>query len=86
VKYIGAYVAAMNGVDEIVFTAGIGENSAEIRRRVCESLGYLNIGLDSERNNANEEIISDDGSEVKVKVIKTNEELVMAEEAIKVLS
>lgn len=85
VKYIGAYVAAMDGVNEIVFTAGIGENSPEIRKRVCKNLSYLHLGIDEEKNNANEDIISDKGSEVKVKVIKTNEDIIMAEEASKIM-
>ena len=80
-KYIGAYAAAMNGVDAIVFTAGVGENSPIIREEICENyLGYLGIKIDKERNNfkGEERIISTQDSKVAVLVIPTNEELVIA--------
>lgn len=80
-KYIGAYVATMNGVDAIVFTAGVGENSPIIREEICENyLGYLGIKIDRERNNVKgeERIISTQDSKVAVLVIPTNEELVIA--------
>ena len=81
-KYIGAYAAAMNGVDAICFTAGIGENSAETRAAVCEYLGYLGIGIDEEQNKKRGEdvVISTPDSKVKVMVIPTNEELAIARE------
>lgn len=81
-KYIGAYAAAMNGVDAICFTAGIGENSAETRAAVSEYLGYLGIGIDEEQNKKRGEdvVISTPDSKVKVMVIPTNEELAIARE------
>ncbi len=81
-KYIGAYTAAMNGVDGICFTAGLGENSPLIRRMICAYLGYLGVSLDEEQNRKRGEdlIISAPGCGVKVLVITTNEELAIAEE------
>lgn len=81
-KYIGAYAAAMNGVDAICFTAGIGENSPETREAVCEYLGYLGITIDAEQNKKRGEdvVISTADSRVKVMVIPTNEELAIARE------
>lgn len=83
-KYIGAYVAAMNGVDAICFTAGIGENSAKIRSMVCEYLGYLGVQLDEEANHKRGEeiMISTADSKTKVYVIPTNEELAIARETV----
>ncbi len=80
-KYIGGYAAAMGGLDVIVFTGGIGENSSMVREHVLEGMGFLGINLDSEKNNAaekGERIISDSDSTVKVLIIPTNEELVIA--------
>ena len=81
-KYIGAYTAAMNGVDVICFTAGVGENSPLVRKLACERLGYLGIALDQEKNNKRgEELeISTSDSKVKVFAIPTNEELAIARE------
>lgn len=81
-KYIGAYAAAMNGVDAVCFTAGIGENSPETREAVCEYLGYLGIAIDKEQNKKRGEdvVISTPDSKVKVMVIPTNEELAIARE------
>ena len=83
-KYVGSYVAAMNGVDTIVFTAGIGENAALVRTKVCEYLGYLGITLDQEANGKRgEEIaISTPDSKVTVMVIPTNKELAIARETV----
>lgn len=83
-KYIGAYVAAMNGVDAIAFTAGLGENDKNMRRNVCAYLGYLGIALDEEQNaiRGKETIISTPDSKVKVLVIPTNEELAIARETV----
>lgn len=82
VKYIGAYAAAMNGVDAICFTAGIGENSPLVRKTICGYLGYLGITLDGEQNKKRGEdtVISTPESKVKVMVIPTNEELAIARE------
>ncbi len=77
-KYLGAYAAAMGGIDVFVFTGGIGENSAEVRAEVCKDMKFLGIELDEERNNNKDEIISKDSSRVPVLRIPTNEELVIA--------
>ena len=83
-KYVGSYVAAMNGVDTIVFTAGIGENAGLVRTKVCEYLGYLGITLDQEANGKRGEeiVISTPDSKVTVMVIPTNEELAIARETV----
>ena len=80
IKYIGAYAAAMNGVDAIAFTAGIGENNIKMRKDVCSSLTYLGVKLDEEKNNVRgeERIISADDSKVQVLLVPTNEELAIA--------
>ncbi len=82
-KTVGAYAAAMNGVDGIIFTAGIGENSASTRAAICEYLTYLGIEIDAEANGKRGEdiVISTGNSKVKVMVIPTNEELVIARDA-----
>ena len=83
-KYVGAYTAAMNGVDNIVFTAGIGENCALVRTKVCSYLGYLGITIDEEANGKRGEeiVISIPDSKVKVLVVPTNEELAIARETV----
>ena len=83
-KYVGAYTAAMNGVDNIVFTAGIGENCALVRTKVCSYLGYLGITIDEEANGKRGEeiVISTTDSKVKVLVVPTNEELAIARETV----
>jgi acetate kinase len=83
-KYIGAYVAAMNGVDVICFTAGVGENAPIVRSWVCEYLGYLGIKLDDAANNKRGEdiVITTPDSRTKVMVIPTNEELAIARETL----
>ncbi len=86
-KYIGAYAAAMNGVDVIVFTAGIGENNTNIRRLVMEGFDYLGAKLDPSKNNTREEaIISTDDSKVKIVVIPTNEEIVIARDTLELVA
>ena len=79
-KAIGAFTAAMNGVDVIAFTAGIGENNSQIRKEICSALGYLGIAIDDEKNQIRGEdcVISTPDSKVKVVVIPTNEELMIA--------
>lgn len=81
-REIGALIAALGGLDMLVFTAGIGENSPEIRRRVCAGLAYMGIDLDENKNAARGEevIISSDQSKIEVAVIPTDEELMIAEE------
>ena len=83
-KYIGSYVAAMNGVDAIAFTAGIGENAYIVREKVCEYLGYLGLELNAEENKKRGEdlVISTADSKVKAAVIPTNEELAIARETL----
>ena len=83
-KYIGAYVAAMDGVDAIVFTAGLGENDAVVRQQIVDHFGYLGITLDQEANKSRgkECTISTPDSKVKVAVIPTNEELAIARETV----
>jgi len=79
-KWIGSYSAAMGGVDAIVFTAGVGENSKEMRANICAGLEYMGVKVDAEKNNTRgkEALISADDSKVKVFVIPTNEELMIA--------
>ena len=83
-KFVGGYVAAMNGVDAIVFTAGIGENVGMIREKVCSYLGFLGVKLDAEANEAmgEEVVISAADSAVKVAVIPTNEELAICRDTV----
>lgn len=85
VKYIGSFIAVMNGVDAIVFTAGIGENDDYVREEVCKYLGYLGVDFDSEVNaglRGKEAELTKEGSKVKVFVIPTNEELAIARETL----
>lgn len=77
-KYIGAYAAAMGGLDALVFTGGIGENSTEVRTEVCRDMKFIGIELDEAKNSAKEELISSAKSKTKVFRIPTNEELVIA--------
>ena len=83
-KYIGAYTAAMNGVDAIAFTAGVGENNIGGRVEICKYLGYLGTEIDLDKNNVRgeERIISKDGSKVTLMAIPTNEELAIARETV----
>lgn len=83
-KYIGSYVAALNGVDAIVFTAGLGENNKYVRTDICEYLGYLNVTIDDEKNSVRgkDMVISGDDSKVRICVIPTNEELMIARETV----
>ena len=83
-KYIGAYTAAMNGVDAIAFTAGVGENDKAGRKAICSYLGYLGVEIDDEANDirGEERVISSANSKVKVMLIPTNEELAIARETL----
>ncbi|MDK2850086.1 MAG: acetate kinase, partial [Candidatus Woesearchaeota archaeon] len=85
-KYIGAYAAALNGVDAIIFTGGMGENNSYLRSEILKQLTYLGIKIDENANEKNETVISSNDSKVKVLVIKTNEELEMAREARELLN
>ncbi|MFQ7079223.1 MAG: acetate/propionate family kinase [Christensenellaceae bacterium] len=88
-KYVGAYAAAMNGVDCLVFTAGVGENTPGVRKGICENMQYLGLEIDEEKNEEknNGEIrdITGKNSKVKVLIIPTNEELVIARETMELL-
>ncbi len=87
-KFVGSYIAAMNGVDAIVFTGGIGENDGELRKYVCENLAYLGVKIDDQKNAVRgEEIkISTDDSKVNVYIIPTNEELAIARDTLAIIS
>ena len=85
-KYIGAYAAAMNGVDIVVFTAGIGANSFYIRQKILNNFSYLGITVDREANESNKTIISTKDSKVCAMAIQTNEELVIATETFDIIS
>lgn len=87
-KYVGAYAAALGGLDVLIFTAGVGENSAEIRGKVCDGLGFLGIVLDREANAKAHGVTSDiaaAGSQVRVLVVATDEERVIADETVAVV-
>ena len=86
-KYIGAYTAAMNGVDAIAFTAGVGENNIGGRAEICKYLGYLGTEIDFDKNNVRgeERIISKDGSKVTLMAIPTNEELAIARQTLELV-
>jgi acetate kinase len=80
-KWIGSFAAALGGVDSLVFAGGIGENAPEIRRRICDGLGFLGIAIDAGRNASGALLVSTDEGQVKVRVIRTDEELVIARAA-----
>lgn len=86
-RYVGSYVAAMNGVDAIVFTAGLGENDKIVRKGVVSYLGFLGVTLNEENNNTRgkQVMLSQEGSKVKVCVVPTNEELAIARETVELL-
>jgi len=86
-KFIGSYIAAMNGVDAIAFTGGIGENDAGLRAEVCANLSYLGLEIDAEKNavRGKEIKITTDNSKVDVYVIPTNEELAIAKDTLKII-
>ena len=81
-KYVGAYAAALGGLDCLVFTAGVGENSGSMRARICEGLEYLGVKIDPEKNKlrGEEVVISTPDSKVTVWIIPTNEELMIAQD------
>jgi len=89
IKYIGSYTAAMNGVDLILFTGGIGENSPETREAVCKNLEYLGVDFDPSRNQTargKDVLLTKPGSKVNVMVVSTNEELVIAQDTQRIVS
>ena len=88
-KYIGAFAAAMNGVDAILFTGGVGENDSTIRELVCRDMDYLGLKLDHERNGADSKstrLVSSDDSSVKVLVVPTNEEVEIAQQCFQIVT
>ena len=87
-KYVGAYAAALGGVDVIVFTGGVGENQLNCRTDVCEGLEFMGVKVDPERNKVRgqEALISTDDSKVKVVVIPTDEELMIASDTMDILT
>jgi len=84
-KWIGSFAAALGGLDTLVFAGGIGEKAPVIRTRICEGLGFLGIELDEARNTGNASLISTDSGRVAVRVVRTDEELMIARSAIRVL-
>ncbi len=86
-KYIGAYAAAMNGVDAVAFTAGLGENNALVRKEICEYLGFLGLQVDDEKNNVRgkEVVFSTEDSKVAALLIPTNEELMIARDTMELI-
>jgi acetate kinase len=88
-KYIGSYLAAMNGADAIVFTGGLGENAGVFREEICKELEFFGIKIDKEINTplrGKEQVISTPDSKVKVIVVPTNEELVIAQDTVNIIS
>jgi acetate kinase len=84
-KWIGAFAAALGGLDTLVFAGGIGENAPMVRARMCEGLGFLGIDLDEKRNTATDGVISTASSRVTVRVIRTDEELMIARSVCRLL-
>ena len=84
-KWIGSFAAALGGLDTLVFAGGIGENAPLVRERICDELGFLRIELDAGRNAKNASLISTDGGRVAVRVIRTDEEFMIARQVIRVL-
>jgi acetate kinase len=85
-KWIGSFAAALGGLDTLVFAGGIGENAPLIRERICDGLGFLGIELNQKRNAKNAPLISPDAGRVKVRVVRTDEELMIARSVIRVLN
>ena len=84
-KWIGAFAAALGGLDTIVFSGGIGERSALIRREICSRLGFFDVALDAASNDAHAAVISTDRSAICLRVIPTDEEIVIARTVRKIL-
>jgi acetate kinase len=85
-KYIGAYAAVLGGLDLLVFAGGIGEHASMVRKRICEGLDFLGIHIDETRNQANDAVISVSGSPATVRVVKTNEYLMIVRHVLSVLN
>ena len=84
-KGIGAFAAALGGLDSLIFSAGIGENAPVIRERICDGLGFLGIELDQARNAKNAPVISADAGRVAVRIIRTDEEIMIARSVARLL-
>ena len=85
-KWIGSFAAALGGLDTLVFAGGIGENAPLIRKRICDGLGFLGVELSSKHNTKNAPLISPDAGRVKVRIIRTDEELMIARSVTRVLN
>jgi acetate kinase len=85
-KWIGAFAAALGGLDTLVFAGGIGENAPAIRGRICEGLGFLGVELDERRNAAGEPLISAEQGHVEVRVIRTDEDVIIAKAVFRMLA
>ncbi len=88
-KYIGSYAAALGGLDAVVFTGGIGENNPYLRFNVCSNMEFLGMIIDDQKNQTQagvDRIISDDASRVKILVVATNEEIMIARDTVSILS
>jgi acetate kinase len=87
-KYIGSYIAAMNGVDAVIFTAGLGENSFQARESICKDMDFLGINICTEKNKVRGKVaeISAEGSKVKILVVPTDEELMIARDTMTLIS
>jgi acetate kinase len=84
-KWIGAFAAALGGLDTLVFAGGIGENAPTVRARICDGLGFLGIQLEEKRNAANAGVISPEAGRVCVRVIRTDEEWMIANTVCRIL-
>ena len=87
-KYIGSYTAALNGIDVLVFTGGVGENQTGTRQKVCESLAFMGVEIDKELNAASrgkEVLLSTSNSKIKVVVIPTDEEFMIAKDTLEII-
>jgi acetate kinase len=84
-KYIGTLSVVLGGLDSLVFTGGIGEHSSEIRSRICAGLEFLGIRVDEEKNSRHAAIISPESGQVEIRIIKTNEELMIARHTMRIL-
>ncbi len=84
-KWIGGFAAALGGIDTLIFAGGIGENAPRVRERICAGLGFLGVELDHERNMANAALASVDGGRVDVRVMRTDEALMIARSVVHVL-
>ncbi len=84
IEYIGAYIAALEGLDNLVFTGGIGENIPEIRKKICNNFSFMGLKIDNNKNSRNSYLISEKSSKIKVYVIKTDEEMMIMREVTKI--